>query len=108
MSRKTTRPLPALERLLKQLGDNIRLARLRRKFSAATVAARAGMARNTLRSVERGDPSVTMGAYLNVIFVLGLEEDFKKIASDDVLGRKLQDAQLPTKARAPKIRRIRV
>ncbi len=101
MARKTTKPLPVLQRLLRGLGENIRLARLRRRFSASIVAERAGMTRNTLRAIERGDPSVTLGAYANVLFTLGLEDDLHLIGRDDELGRKLQDAELPIKARAP-------
>jgi len=104
MGQKTTAQLPAVERLLKGLGENIRLARLRRKLSAQLVAERAGMSRTTLRAVENGAAGVTLGAYANVLHCLGLDEDLALIARDDVLGRKLQDAQLPTKARAPKRR----
>jgi transcriptional regulator with XRE-family HTH domain len=102
MSKNTTKPLPSLQRLLKGLGENIRMARLRRKFSAAIVAERAGMARNTLRAIECGEPNVTLGAYANVLFSLGLEKDLSLIAKDDELGRKLQDADLAIKARAPR------
>jgi transcriptional regulator with XRE-family HTH domain len=102
MGREKSITLPSLQRLLTELGENIRLARLRRKFSATLVAQRAGIARNTLRSIERGDPSVTFGAYANVLLSLGLEKDLRLIAHDDELGRKLQDANLPVKARAPR------
>ncbi len=105
MSKKKIITLPSLKRLLAELGENIRLARLRRKFSATLIAERAGIARNTLRAIERGDPSVTFGAYANVLFSLGLEKDLRLLAKDDELGRKLQDANLSIKARAPRIRK---
>ena len=105
MGRKKCIVLPSLQRLLDQLGKNIHLARLRRNFSASMVAERAGIARNTLRAIERGDSSVTFGAYANVLLCLGLEKDLGMIAQDDELGRKLQDAGLPVKARAPRINR---
>lgn len=93
---------PSLQRRLKELGTNIRLARLRRKFSTTLIAERAGISRNTLRAIENGEPSVSFGSYAMVLFCLGLEQDLKLIARDDELGRKLQDAALPIKARAPK------
>lgn len=105
MGREKRIILPSLKRLLAEVGENIRLARLRRKFSAELVAERAGIARNTLRAIEQGNSSVTMGAYANVLLSLGLEKDLKLIAHDDILGRKLQDANLPTKSRAPKLKR---
>jgi len=102
MARQTTLQLPALTRILKELGINIRLARLRRNLSAQMVAERAGMTRPTLRAIENGEPGVTIGAYANVLMCLGLEKDLSLIARDDELGRKLQDAGLPLRARASK------
>ena len=55
MGREKQHLLPSLQRLLSQLGENIRFARLRRRFSATLVAERAGISRNTLRSIERGN-----------------------------------------------------
>jgi transcriptional regulator with XRE-family HTH domain len=104
MGREKNVILPSVQRLLAELGENIRLARLRRRFSAMMVAERAGIARNTLRAIERGDANVKFSAYVNVLFVLGLEKDLRLIAQDDELGRKLQDANLPTRARAPRIK----
>lgn len=94
MGRKTAHPTPALEELLKSLGENIHLARLRRRISTTMLAERAGMVRNTLRAIERGDSGVTIGAYASVLFCLGLEKDLLLIGKDDSLGRKLQDAGL--------------
>ena len=94
MGRKTITPLPQLQRILSALGENIHLARLRRKITASQVAERSGMTRPTLRAIERGDPSVTLGAYANALLTLGLEKDLALIAHDDVFGRKLQDAIL--------------
>jgi transcriptional regulator with XRE-family HTH domain len=94
--------LPRLQQLLVQAGEQIRLARLHRKLSMARVAERAGISRNTLHAIEQGAPTVSMGAYLQVLFVLGLEKTILHLAADDVLGRKLQDAELVVSARAPK------
>lgn len=104
MGRRAISLLPTVRRSLANIGENIRLARLRRGFAAALVAERAGIARPTLHAIERGDPAVSAGHYAMVLFVLGLDADLARIASDDELGRKLQDAKLDTKARrrAPK------
>ena len=96
--------LPKIEKILQQLGENIKLARLRRKLSAAQVAERANISRSTLWLIEKGASTVTIGSYIQVLFVLGLEQDTLLIAKDDILGRKLQDAQLQIKERAPKRR----
>src|SRR5271156_3357792 len=106
MGRQKIVTLPVLQRLMAELGENIRLARLRRRFSAAIISERAGISRNTLRAIERGEPSVMFGAYAAVLFSLGLEKDLKLVARDDELGRKLQDLRLPIKARAPRFRKI--
>lgn len=86
--------LPKYTALLEQVGENIKLARKRRKLTAIQVAERADIARSTLYLVEKGDSSVAMGAYFNVLRVLGLQNDFLKLAADDELGRKLQDLNL--------------
>jgi transcriptional regulator with XRE-family HTH domain len=94
--------LPSAERILVKLGANIKLARLRRRLTTEQVAERADVSRATLWQVEKGAPSVAMGIYCQVLFVLGLEKDLLKVAADDELGRKLQDAELIVKERAPK------
>lgn len=88
--------------MLQTLGENIHLARLRRDLSSEQVAERAGMARNTLIKIERGDEGVAIGMYFRVLIVLGLQDDLLLIARDDVLGRKLQDIGLTTPRRASK------
>jgi len=96
---------PQLQRLLTELGENLKFARLRRKFSAAIVSERAGISRNTLRAIEKGQGNVMLAAYAKVMFSLNLEKDISLLAKDDDLGRKLQDAGLVTPKRAPKITR---
>lgn len=83
----------------------MRAARLRRRFSVLLVAERAGVSRPTVNKVEQGDPTVTMGTYLRVLAVLGLENDLAPVAADDVVGRRLQDAALETPRRAPKTKK---
>lgn len=94
--------LPSLARILSELGANIRTARLRRRLSAVQVAERAGMTRQTLYAIERGDPRTALGNYAQVLLALGLEKDLLRVGADDVLGRKLQDARLETPRRAPR------
>lgn len=94
--------LPSVQKILNELGANLKLARLRRKFSTSQVSERAGISRKTLYSIEAGSPAVAIGSYLQVLYVLGLEKDLLKVAEDDKLGRKLQDNALVIKERAPK------
>ncbi len=102
MARRKNVLLPKYKRILLELGENIRLARLRRKLSTKQIAERANMSRTTLYAIEKGMPNVSIGSYFSVLQVLGLEKDFLLIAKDDVLGRKLQDAKIKTQRRAPK------
>lgn len=102
MSKEKTVIFPKVQRVLIEMGENIKLARLRRKLSAQQIAERAGISRPTLTSIEKGSSTVSMGAYASVLHVLGLEEDILLVAKDDRLGRKLQDARILTKERAPK------
>lgn len=102
MANSTPILFPKSQRILSELGENIKLARLRRKLSSEQVAERADIGRSTLVKIEQGHPGVGIGNYLNVLRVLGLEQDFLLLAKDDELGRKLQDAQLIPKERAPK------
>ncbi|MDC0721768.1 helix-turn-helix domain-containing protein [Nannocystis bainbridge] len=99
MARTTVAPLPAVSRLLQQMGESIRLARLRRRLPSALVAERAGMSAPTLRAIERGEAGVTIGAYANVLHCLGLEKDLALIAKDDELGRRLQDLKMQPERR---------
>ena len=94
--------LPKAQKVVSTLGENIKLARLRRKYSTQQVSERANISRPTLLSIEKGNPNVSIGAYVKVLVVLGLEKDINKVAKDDDLGRRLQDANLIIKERAPK------
>ena len=94
--------LPQQSRRFTQLGERLKLARLRRQLSTTLVAERAGVSRTTLHKIESGDPNVAMGSYFQILRVLGLEDDFGLLALDDPIGRKLQDLELVTRKRAPK------
>lgn len=99
MARRSSAPLPPVSRALQAMGRNIRLARTRRGLTSTLLAERAGTTRPTLRSIERGEPGVTIGAIANVLHSLGLSEDLARIAADDPIGRHLEDAKLEAKQR---------
>jgi transcriptional regulator with XRE-family HTH domain len=75
---------------------------LRRRFTAESVASRAGITRMTLYKVEKGDPGVRLGVLASVLRVLNLQADLDILAKDDELGRKLQDLNLPERKVAPR------
>ena len=94
--------LPSQQRTLTTLGENIKYARLRRDLSSEQVAERAGISRNTLIKIEKGDEGVAIGYYFRVLAVLGLDKDILLVAKDDELGSRLQDVKLTVKKRASK------
>lgn len=103
MAKKAAVIMPQTWEILAQMGEQIRLARLRRKLSLELVAERAGISRATLISIEKGTPTVSIGSYAAVLHALNnMDSDLLLIAKDDEFGRKLQDLALPTRRRAPK------
>ena len=103
MSRKAATVLPQTRKILSTMGEQIKLARLRRNLSVDLVSERAGISRATLWNVEKGSPSVSIGVYAAVLHALNnMDSDLLLIAKDDELGRKLQDLALPVRKRAPK------
>ena len=103
MSRKAVTVLPQTRKILSTMGEQIKLARLRRNLSVDLVSERAGISRATLWNVEKGSLSVSIGVYAAVLHALNnMDCDLLLIAKDDELGRKLQDLALPVRKRAPK------
>ncbi len=99
MPKKTIVLLPETEKILVQIGLQIKYARLRRKLTSE----RAGISRATLVSIEKGSPSVAMGCYAAVLHALNyMDKDLLLVAKDDELGRKLPDLDLPVRKRAPR------
>ena len=95
--------LPGTEEILKTMGEQIKLARLRRCLSSGLTAERAGISRASLWKVEKGGPSVAMGIYAAVLHALNnLDKDLLLLAKDDALGRQIQDLNLITRKRAPR------
>lgn len=97
--------LPKTQKILTTMGEQIKLARLRRNLTASLIAERAFISRNTLWRIEKGDPSVAIGHYARVLMALGgMDKDLLLIAKDDEVGRRVQDFGLVTKKRAVKKR----
>lgn len=94
--------LPKEKWFLNQLGENLKLARLRRKYTMEMVSERAGISRTTLWNIERGKSNISISVLLKILSVYGMEQDLLKLAEDDILGRKLQDIGLTVNKRAPK------
>lgn len=90
--------VPSTENVLKTMGEQIKLARLRRDMPVEVVAERAGISRSSLWKVESGSPAVAMGIYAAVLHTLNeMDEDLSLIAKEDDFGRKLQDDELKKK-----------
>ena len=103
VSKTTAIIMPKTRRILEQMGEQVKLARLRRRLSAQLVAERAGISRQTLHAIEKGSSTVSIGSYAAVLHALNnMDTDLLLIAKDDELGRKLQDLDLPTRKRAPR------
>ena len=101
MSKRTVIVMPETQRTLEIMGEQIKMARLRRNLATELVAERAGISRATLWAVEKGTPTVSIGTYAAVLHALGgMDKDFELIAKDDVFGRKLQDLNIQTRGRA--------
>lgn len=94
MNSKKTILLPKYKKIFDQIGENIKLARKRRKLTTEQVSERAGIHRATLYRIEKGDPTVAIGLYFNVFRVMNLQDDFLGLGIDDKFGRKLQDLDL--------------
>ena len=105
MGRKAVLILPGTAEILSRMGEQIRLARLRRNLSVELVAERADISRATLWKVEKGDPSVAIGIYAAVLHALNnMDTDLLLVAKDDVMGRTMQDLELSVRKRARKER----
>ena len=105
MSKAPHPAFPGARRQATALGQRLRDARLRRRISATVMAERAGISRDTLHRLEKGDVSISLASFLRVLQVLGLAGDLDALARDDVLGRKLQDMNQPgptRRRRAPR------
>ena len=86
---------------LKKLGDDLKKARLRRRLKMKIIADRAGISRETVAKIQKGDPGVSMGSYAAVIFAVGLGTDWMNLADieKDSVGRMLDEERIPMRAR---------
>ena len=91
-----------LEQKMQIVGEQIKLARLRRNLSVAQVAERATCSPLTVSRIEKGVPTVAIGIYLRVLYALQLDDDILSLAKDDELGRALQDMNMIPRKRASK------
>ena len=100
MAKKTPIIYPGMRKNLELMGEQIKLARLRRQLPSSLVCERAMISRSTLWQIEKGSPSVSMGSYCAVLHALGgMDIDLTLIAKDDETGRVFQDLNLKTKKR---------
>ena len=105
MRRRTMLLFPDTVRILEQMGEQIKLARLRRNLSVELVSSRANISRATLWAIEKGSSSVAIGYYAAVLHALNnMDKDLLLVAKDDKLGRTIQDLNLTTRRRAPRKR----
>ena len=91
-----------LEKTMTIMGEQIKLARLRRNLSIAQIAERATCSPLTVNRIEKGSPTVSMGIYARVLYALQLDDDLLLLAKEDPLGRTLQDLGLKHRQRASK------
>lgn len=105
MSKKSAIVMPDTQLILEKMGGQIKLARLRRNLSSELIAERAGISRATLWAIEKGTPTVAIGAYAAVLHALGgMDKDLELIAENDEFGRRIQDMNLVTPKRAKRSR----
>ena len=102
MANKVKSISPKLLHSLEVVGNNLKYARLRRDLSMETIAQRADISRATLQQIEAGSPSVCIGSYLEVLSILGMEEQIELVGAGDPLGRLLQDIKIKPRGRATK------
>ncbi len=91
-----------LEQKMQIVGEQIKLARLRRNLSVAQIAERATCSALTINRIEKGTPTVAIGIYLRVLYALQLDDDILFLAQKDEMGRALQDLALTRRERASK------
>lgn len=102
MARKVLTLSSSTAKVLEKMGNRIRRARLRRNISTEELAQKATIGKSTLSLIEKGTPTVSIGAYAAVLAVLKLDEDFGLIAVDEVGKKQFWEQNLKRRERASK------
>ncbi len=102
MTRKTVILTPETELVIKKMGNRIKEARLRRNIMAEALAERVGISKGTLSAVEKGEPTVSIGAYVTVLNALDMVNDLSSVAVDTEGKRNCQEVQVLQRKRATK------
>lgn len=104
MKKEVYLPIPVIK-VLRKMGQDIKDARRRRRIPVSLMMERADISKNTILKIEKGDPSVSMGRYVSVLFVLGMTERLEDLVDSkhDLLGRRLEEEHLPKRVHLPKI-----
>ena len=92
--------MPDMEQALKKMGTRIKKARLRRNIKAEQLAERTGISKGTLSAIEKGVPTVSIGAYATVLCALDMKSDFDLIALDEKGKQQDRELNLPKRVRA--------
>ncbi|PXW94949.1 helix-turn-helix protein [Sphaerotilus hippei] len=94
MAKESHPSFPSVLKQMRAFGERLQMARLRRELTTVQFSERVGVSRETIRRLEQGDPTIAIGTYMRALRVLGLDQDINTLASDDVLGKKLQDVAM--------------
>ena len=96
-------PMQVTERVA-QLGQRIRVARIRRGWSVVDLASKAGINRNTLTALELGKSGTAVGVCFTVLWALGLDKSVDAVADPDtdLHGKALEASRRPARAGKPR------
>ncbi len=90
---------------LASLGNNLAVARLRRRESQRAWALRLGVSVPTLIRMERGDPGVGMGIYATALWLIGRAQALPELADPQAdRGALERDVRAAVKRRAARKR----
>ena len=102
MARKTIKLTPEAELVIEKMGIRIQKARLRRNILAEVLVEHAGISKGTLSAIEKGEPTVSIGAYVAVLNALGMVQDLEAVAADKEGRQQYRELHLQERKRATK------